>query len=144
MLKSIHIIHRSGLTLYEQQFEESIYEIKDLVTAFFSVLIVFTERSPHFGEIKELRCSSIKLLFDACKDDSYFVVLAVDQFDDVREFSSFLGEVREEFREIYTQRDFKGRRNTYDAFDVNLQGIIEGLLSPSVFQFGEKRGGIID
>ncbi|MFW9994518.1 MAG: hypothetical protein ACFFD4_20915 [Candidatus Odinarchaeota archaeon] len=133
MLKSLYIIHKSGVMLFEKQFEESVYEIKELVTAFFSALIVFTERSLQFGEIKELRCSSVKLLFNTAKEDQFFVVIAVDQFDDAKAFDEFIKKVQQSFKKLYEQVRFKGKIGTYVAFEKRLEKIVKDTIPYMLF-----------
>ncbi|MHA1167549.1 MAG: hypothetical protein ACTSP4_12700 [Candidatus Hodarchaeales archaeon] len=139
LLKQIFIIQKSGVTLYEKKFEDSLYEFKEMVTAFFSALIVFTEHSLGIGEIKELRCSSVKLLFDSSKDKKFFVVLVVDQFDIADEYEDTLRNIQKSFGKLYNMTDFKGRVGTFDDFEDELDRIITNKIPNMIF--GGKIGG---
>ena len=134
MLKHVFVIQKTGITLFERKFEQSIYEFKDLITAFFSVLIVFTERSAEtFGEIRELRCSSVKLLFDTSKDMQFFVVLVVDQFDKSKPYKGVLTEIRQRFAELYRRKKFRGRIGTYDEFRLVIDKLVKENIPDMLF-----------
>ncbi len=121
------------MTLYEKKFEDSLYEFREMVTAFFSALIVFTEHSLGIGEIRELRCSSVKLIFDSSRDRLFFVVLVVDQFDKAEDYEDTLQNIQESFGDLYDVTDFKGKVGTFDDFEDELDRIITKRIPNMVF-----------